>query len=439
MDSFIFKKYFWFNLFIIIFHTISFVYAEDSDNKRDAEGWRITHPKEKMTIKENTSLAVCWEGINLPETNFIITLNVYEDDSFNNGIVLGKNISSSSTCLNYEINELDKKVENGLKVVILWDTNKNIITKSPYFSLNRKENNSNMNFGPISYVVIGAAVLVPVVVVVFYNYKKKLAESIPMGSRSIPSLTVNRRKTYEPPIKSYRESWIELPQANISADSIENVYDIDLLEEAEEAAKSMGLLDKIWVAKKSFTPCREDELLIRIGDELIIREIYDDLWCYGQNKTLLEEKEKKENKKIEYNINLSVQENEEIAMFGMFPSVVLPIDLKNLKVTKATIQSIREASVAAEPIHDESVDMDVVLKQDPNSVVIKIPSVPENMILPVNNLKRSTSLRSSLHRRATQRSANLSLASLPLPSTPKPLPAVPPLPSNLSNNLSNSN
>lgn len=293
-----------------------------------------------------------------------------------------------------------------MKVAILWDTNKKMLTKSPYFSLNRSDNNSNLNFGPISYIVIGAAVLVPVVVVVFYNYKKKVAEAIPMGSRSIPSLTVNRRKTYEPPIKSYRESWIELPQANISADSIENLYDYDLLEEAEEAAKAMGLLDKTWIAKKSFTPCREDELLIRVGDELIIREIYDDLWCYGQNKTLFEEKQKQENRKIDYNINLSVQENEEIAMFGMFPSVVLPIDLKNLRVTKATIQSIREASVVAEPIHDDSQDEDVVLKQDPNSVVIKIPSLPENMILPVNNLKRSTSLRSSLHRRATQRSAN---------------------------------
>ncbi|OUM60902.1 hypothetical protein PIROE2DRAFT_62859 [Piromyces sp. E2] len=399
MDSFILKKYFWFNLCIILFLTINFVCAEGEG------GWRVTHPKEKMVLKENTSLAVCWEGINQPETNFIITLNVYKDNNFDNGIILGENISSSSTCINYEINNLDKKI-NGLKVAIIWDTNKNMIAESPYFILNRSESNTNMNFGPISYIVIGAAVLIPVVMVVFYNYKKKLAESIPMGSRSIPSLTVNRRKTYEPPIKSYRESWIELPQANISADSIENLYDYDLLEEAEEAAKTMGLLDKVFVAKKSFVPIRDDELSIRVGDELIIREIYDDLWCYGQNKTLLEEKEKKENRKIEYNINLSVQENEERAMFGMFPSVVLPIDLKNLRVTKATIQSIREASVAAEPIHDEVQDEDVVLKQDPNSVVIKIPSLPENMILPVNNLKRSTSLRSSLHRRATQRSTN---------------------------------
>jgi len=314
-------------------------------------------------------------------------------------------------------------------MAVLWDTNKNIITKSPYFSITRS-NNSNINFGSISYVVIGAAVVIPVAFVVFYSHKKKVEENIPTGSRSFPSLTVNRRKTYEPPIKSYRESWIELPQANTSKESIDDVYDIDLLEEAEEAAKSMGLLDKIWVAKKAFNPSRDDELLIRIGDELIIREIYDDLWCYGQNKTLFEEKEKKENKRIEYDVNLTVQENEEIAMFGMFPSVVLPIEFKNLKVPKATIQSIREASVVAEPIHDDVEDEDVVFKQDPNSVVIKIPSQPENMILPVNNLKRNTSLRSSLRRKAT----NISLSTLSVSTAPpvQPLPVmpIPPLPNN---------
>jgi len=166
----------------------------------------------------------------------------------------------------------------------------------------------------------------------------------------------------------------------------------------------MGLIDKIWIAKKAFTPSREDELLIRVGDELIVREIYDDLWCYGQNKTLLEEKEKKEKRKIEYDSNLTLQENEEIAMFGMFPSVVLSIEYKNLKVPKTTIQSIREASIAAEPIHDEE-DEEVVLKQNPNSVVISLESPPQSMILPVNNLKRSTSLRSSLHRKATLRTS----------------------------------
>ncbi|ORX44299.1 hypothetical protein BCR36DRAFT_586169 [Piromyces finnis] len=416
MDSFILRRYFWLNLCFIIFHTINVAYAE---------GWKITHPKENMIVKENTSLAVCWEGVKQPETNFIVTLNKLDEDNFINGVILGDNISSSSTCFNYEINNLNKKIENGLKTVILWDSNRKMITKSPHFSLNRS-NSSNFNFSSISYIIIGVAVIVPIVFVLYTNYKKKAAETIPMGSRSIPSLTVNRRKTYEPPIKSYRESWIELPQANISADSIEDMYGYDLLEEAEEAAKSMGLLDKVWIAKKSFTPCRDDELLIRVGDELIVREIYDDLWCYGQNKTLFDEKEKNENRKIEYNINLSVQENEEIAMYGMFPSVVLPIEFKNLKVTKATIQSIREASVVAEPIHDDIQDEDVVLKQDPNSVVIKIPSPPENMILPLNNLKRSTSLRSSLHRRATQRSTNLSLVSQPLSSIPvQPLPAMP--------------
>jgi len=423
MNIFLLRNYFWFNFFIIIFHVINFANAE--------EEWRITHPKENMNFKENTSLTVCWEGVDKPkETNFIITLNELNNEIFNNGVILNNNVSSNTTCFNYDINDLDKKVGNGLKIAILWDTNKKMITKSPCFSLTRA-NNSNINFGSISYVVIGAAVVIPVAFVVFYSHRKKAEKSIPTGSISIPNLTVNRRKTYEPPIKSYRESWIELPQANTSKESIE-VYDYDLLEEAEEAAKSMGLLDKIWIAKKAFNPSRDDELLIRIGDELIIREIYDDLWCYGQNKTLFEEKERKENRHIEYDASLTMQENEEIAMFGMFPSVVLPIEFKNLKVPKATIQSIREASVVAEPIYDEAEDEDVVFKQDPNSVVIKIPSQPENMILPVNNLKRNTSLRSSLRRKATN--ISMSSHSHSHPNTPvlpvQPLPAL----SHLQNN-----
>jgi len=276
-----------------------------------------------------------------------------------------------------------------------------MLANSPDFIINRKVG-SNINFSSTTYIILGVSILVPVILVVFYNYRKKASTTIPNGSRSIPNLTVNRRKNYEPPIKSYRESWIELPQANISCDSIDELYDYDLLEEAEEAAKSLGLLDKIWIAKKAFNPSRDDEVLIRVGDELIVREIYDDLWCYGQNKTLFEEKQLKENRNIEFDPRLTIQENEEIAMFGMFPSVVLPIEFKNLKVTKATIQSIKEASTIAETIHDEE-DEEVVLKKDPNSVVISLASPPQSRILPVNNLKRSTSLRSSLHRKATIR------------------------------------
>jgi len=415
MDKIIFNKYFWISI-CIIFQVFNIAYAEE---------WKIINPTKGMEYKDGT-LSICWDKINNSNStnsqDIIITLNTKNENDFKDGYVLAEKVSSEIKCYNYNIEDLDNKIENGAKEIIIWDTNKNLLTKSEVIAVNRKT--KTINFGKTSYVIIGAAIAIPVFLVLVFNYKKKTT-AIPTGSRSIPSLTVNRRKTYEPPIKSYRESWIELPQANISADSIEDIYDYDLLEEAEEAAKSMGLLDKVWKAKKAFVPTREDELLIRVGDELIVREIYDDLWCYGQNKTLFEEKEAKENKKIEYNNDLSIQENEELAMFGMFPSVVLPIEFKNLKVTKATIQSIREASVVAEPIHDEVEDEEVVLKQDPNSVVITIPSPPENMILPVNNLKRSSSLRSSLHRRATQRS-KVSVASQPILTTQpiQPMPVL---------------
>jgi len=395
------KKYLWLNLCIIILQAVAFVYAQE---------WEITHPKKNMTFKENSSIVVCWKenANNTDSTNLVVTINKKDDLDFKNGLVIGENVPSSATCTNYDVNNLSRSFENGIKTAILWDSNKKMLTNSPDFIINRKVG-SNINFSSTTYIIIGVAVLVPVVLVALYNYKKKASTTIPNGSRSLPNLTVNRRKNYEPPIKSYRESWIELPQANISCDSIDELYDYDLLEEAEEAAKSMGLLDKIWIAKKAFNPSRDDELLVRVGDELIVREIYDDLWCYGQNKTLFEEKQLMENRKIEFDPSLTIQENEEIAMFGMFPSVVLPIEFKNLKVTKATIQSIKEASTVAEPIHDEE-NEEVVLKQDPNSVVISLASPPQSMILPVNNLKRSTSLRSSLHRKATLRT-NISMAS----------------------------
>ncbi|ORX82526.1 hypothetical protein BCR32DRAFT_278836 [Anaeromyces robustus] len=424
MNKYISNKYFWFTLYIII-SSINVVYGN---------GWSIVTPRKDQLYQDGSNIDVCWkcEGDDAScNQNITITLHGQNSTDFNSGYILGDKLPSTTVCYSYSIKDLNKDiVKNGPKKVMIWDSKKNLLIESEEFLINRKTK-TTFNFGKLSYIVIGAAVVIPVVLVLMFNYKKKAA-AIPMGSRSLPSLTVNRRKTYEPPIKSYRESWIELPQANISAESIEEVYDYDLLEEAEEAAKSMGLLDKVWKAKKTFIPSRDDELLIRVGDELIVREIYDDLWCYGQNKTLFEEKEAKENRKIEYNNDLSVQENEELAMFGMFPSVVLPIEFKNLKVTKETIQSIREASVAAEPIHDDEENEDIVLKKDPNSVVIKIPSPPENMILPVNNLKRSTSLRSSLHRRATQRT-NISISSTPAPSSKsiqplQPLQPMPPLP-----------
>jgi len=402
------KKYLWFNLCIIILQAVTFVYA--------AEEWKIINPSQNDSFEENSSITVCWQSLNLNKTEnitFKVTINTKDEIDFNKGFIIGDNIPSSKSCAYYKINDLSKSFDNGIKTAILWDANKTFLAKSPDFIINRKIG-SGISFNSTTYIIIiGIVVLVPVILVLYYNHKKKAATSIPNGSRSIPNLTVNRHKTYEPPIKSYRDSWIEFQQANISNDNYEGLYDYDLLEEAEEAAKSMGLIDKIWIAKKAFTPSREDELLIRVGDELIVREIYDDLWCYGQNKTLLEEKEKKEKRKIEYDSNLTLQENEEIAMFGMFPSVVLSIEYKNLKVPKTTIQSIREASIAAEPIHDEE-DEEVVLKQNPNSVVISLESPPQSMILPVNNLKRSTSLRSSLHRKATLRtSTNVSIASSP--------------------------
>jgi len=417
MNKYTSNKIFWFTLFIIIF-SINVVYGD---------GWSIVTPRKDQLYQDGSTIDVCWkcEGDNaICNQNITITLHSQNSTDFNSGYILGDKLSASNVCYSYGVKDLDKsKIKNGSKIIKIWDSKKNLLIETEEFVVNRKTK-ATFDFGKLSYIVIGAAVIIPVILVLMFNYKRKAA-AIPMGSRSLPSLTVNRRKTYEPPIKSYRESWIELPQANVSADSIEEVYDYDLLEEAEEAAKSMGLLDKVWKAKKTFIPSRDDELLIRAGDELIVREIYDDLWCYGQNKTLFEEKEAKENRKIEYNNDLSIQENEELAMFGMFPSVVLPIEFKNLKVTKETIQSIREASVAAEPIHDDVENEDVVLKQDPNSVVIKIPSPPENMILPVNNLKRSTSLRSSLHRRATQRT-NVSISSTPAPSS-RPLQSLQPL------------
>ncbi|KAG4093595.1 hypothetical protein H8356DRAFT_1277647 [Neocallimastix lanati (nom. inval.)] len=426
MEKSLFNKYFWFTL-CIIFQTINIAYAEE---------WKIINPTKNMEYKEG-NLSICWNksnsSNNISSKNIIITLNAKNESQFKEGYILADNVTSDSKCYNYNIENLDSHIENGAKEILIWDSNKNFLAKSEVFAINKKT--KTMNFGKASYVIIGAAIAIPVVLVLLFNYKKK-EETIPTGSRSIPNLTVNRRKTYEPPIKSYRESWIELPKANISTDSIEDVYDHDLLEEAEEAAKTMGLLDKVWKAKKAFIPSREDELLIRVGDELIVKEIYDDLWCYGQNKTLFEEEEAKENKEIKYNNDISIQENEELAKFGMFPSVVLPIEFKNLKITKQTIQSIREASVVAEPIHDEVHGKEVILKQDPNSVVIKIPSPPENIILPVNNLKRSTSLRSSLHRRTTQHS-QVSISSQPvLTGKPvKPLTSLPTQPPKLVHNI----
>lgn len=278
-------------------------------------------------------------------------------------------------------------------------------------------NNTNFNFSIGSYIMICVAVFIPIGLVYMYHYRRTHG-TIPIGSRTIPNLTINRRKTYEPPIKSYRESWIELPQANVSTGntSVEKIdmnelLDYDLLLEAEETAKNMGLDGKLWKARKAFDPARDDELLVRVGDELMVKEIYDDLWCYGQNQTYFNEKKKAEADGFipklgpnDYNPDLTPQENEELMCYGMFPSVVLPIEFKNMHITKATVEAIKESSVVAEPIHDEKNDTDVILKPDVNSVVITIPSPPENIILPVNGLKRGASLRSSIHRRATNAS-----------------------------------
>lgn len=369
--------------------------------------WEIILPKKNDNLDKN--LSVCWKYVESEGKvgrRLTITINDINDQTLNRDFIVAQYIQPEISC--YTSIVLNDSIDNGTKVTMLWDSDTDeLLAVGGEFSLNKiSPSNSNFDFSLGVYIIIGIVIVVPSVGY-FIKYKNRKSE-IPKGSRSIHTLTVNRRKTYEPPIQSYRESWIELPQAITSSNeqNLKDIYEYDLLEEAEEAAKSMGLIDKVWKAKKVFIPNREDELLVRVGDELIVKEIYDDLWCYGQNKTLFEE-ELKKNKKLEEELeHMDLQENEKWSKFGMFPSVVLPIEFKNAKLTKATVEAIKEASEVAKPV-----DNNVVIKKDPNSVVITIPSKPENFVLPVNNLKRSTSLRSSLHRRATQ-CTNASTASI---------------------------
>ncbi|OUM67568.1 hypothetical protein PIROE2DRAFT_67008, partial [Piromyces sp. E2] len=43
--------------------------------------------------------------------------------------------------------------------------------------------------------------------------------------------------------------------------------------------------DTLYAAKFNYEPSMEDEMRIRINDRVLVKEIFNDGWAYGENKT----------------------------------------------------------------------------------------------------------------------------------------------------------
>lgn len=102
--------------------------------------------------------------------------------------------------------------------------------------------------------------------------------------------------------------------------------DDSLISDAEKFARKHGLTDREWVARKDYIPFREDELEIYEGNRIKVFELYDDLWCYGMN--------------LDHYGTLN-NDNE-----GMFPSSILPVDVIT-RLLNATQKGNTNANVNA--------------------------------------------------------------------------------------------
>jgi len=173
----------------------------------------------------------------------------------------------------------------------------------------------------IYYIIGGAALAILVAILIALKLFGKKKNEIPNGKRSIKRFTIHEDTV--PPISMYNEAWKNTLSKNkgyntLSKNSTKKSLDDseteqlinngdELINDAEKFAKKHGLTDKEWVARKDYIPFREDELEIYEGNRIKVFELYDDLWCYGMN--------------LDHYGTLS-NDNE-----GMFPSSVLPIEV----------------------------------------------------------------------------------------------------------------
>jgi hypothetical protein len=172
----------------------------------------------------------------------------------------------------------------------------------------------------IYYIVGGAALAILLAIIIAVKLFGKKNE-IPNGKRSIKRFTIHEETV--PPINMYNETWKNTLSKNksyntLSKNSTKKSLDDseteqlinngdELINDAEKFAKKHGLTDKEWVARKDYIPYREDELEVYEGNRIKVFELYDDLWCYGMN--------------LDHYSTLS-NDNE-----GMFPSSILPIEV----------------------------------------------------------------------------------------------------------------
>ncbi|ORY51139.1 hypothetical protein LY90DRAFT_702812 [Neocallimastix californiae] len=152
----------------------------------------------------------------------------------------------------------------------------------------------------IYYIVGGAALAILLAIIIAVKLFGKKNE-IPNGKRSIKRFTIHEETV--PPINMYNETWKNTLSKNksyntLSKNSTKKSLDDseteqlinngdELINDAEKFAKKHGLTDKEWVARKDYIPYREDEL-----------EVYEDHYSTLSN------------------------DNE-----GMFPSSILPIEV----------------------------------------------------------------------------------------------------------------
>ncbi|ORX41937.1 hypothetical protein BCR32DRAFT_298712 [Anaeromyces robustus] len=313
------------------------------------------------------------------------------------------------------------------------ETNKSSIqTKFNEFMNNNKNN--------IYYIAGGGIVILLILLLIIF----KLCGSknkIPNGKRSIKRFTLHEDAV--PPIINYNDSWKNtmnkskgyntLPKSNSNDDPEKEqlITGDNLISDAEKFARKHGLTDKEWIARKDYIPYREDELEVYEGNRIKVYELYDDLWCYGMN--------------LDHYGTLS-NDNE-----GMFPSSILPVEIitalltatnkanANANATEASTTSPSQSTKISNTNTNEEkskqqsyeINIDCNNSNNQNNVQVSpgqiethtnnnmsnnvvtthngsqftlpkpltVPLMPPKPLPVIPNLNRSSSLRSSVHRK----------------------------------------
>ncbi|OUM65984.1 hypothetical protein PIROE2DRAFT_59635 [Piromyces sp. E2] len=380
------------HIFVERSNNIAIINIDKIKQKRKvgADAGKGENPEGEVNNSDVNQIEVKEEEDNANNDDFYTKSDKVNNEKINNN---EENKKSKQSQVNNELNSVDNVASSNSV-----DSN-----NDPKNTSDEKDISNNYNL----YIMIGAGVVIIIIFAILFVKFSSRKNDIPTGKRSIKRFTL--REEAVPPITKYNDTWkntltknkgfntlpstISRSKKSSDEETEQLINGDNLISDAEKFARKHGLTDTEWIARKDYIPFREDELEIYQGNRIKVFELYDDLWCYGMN--------------LDHYGTLS-NDNE-----GMFPSSILPVEVitQLLNATKNGNSGEGQNNNEANEVSIDCNDNDETNVEDSNKnqqttgsqftlpKPLAVPLMPPKPLPNIPNLNRSSSLRSSIHRK----------------------------------------